>query len=45
MAATKGNSSPLVGGHIIEEAFICRRTKTKVAPIVFLCGFSEDVCR
>lgn len=36
---------PLVGRHIIEEAFICGRTKAKVAPIMFLCCFSEDMCR
>jgi hypothetical protein len=41
-----GNSLlPLVGGHIIEEAFICGRAKAKMAPIMFLCCFSEDMCR
>jgi len=36
---------PLVSSHIIEEAFICGRTKAKVAPIMFLCCFSEDMSR
>lgn len=33
-----------MGSHIIEEAFICGRAKAKVAPIMLLCCFSEDMC-
>jgi hypothetical protein len=34
----------VVDSHFVEETVIRRRTEAEVATVVFLCGFTEDVC-